>query len=238
LTYEIVPGAFSTICERAQSDPQNKYILVIDEINRGNIAKIFGELITLLEDDKRSQEGKGLYKVELTFSRNKFSVPANLYVLGTMNTADRSIALLDIALRRRFAFVELIPRADLLGNAVVETLEITVPLRELLHSLNQSISRDLGRDYQIGHSYFMKVAQEREEDAVECLEFIWRNQVLPLLKEYYYSQYHKLIELLRLKEVGDGSDADYAGISLDTMNRDDLLAMLADIADAKPNTLA
>lgn len=195
VSYNIVPGVFRRICTRAAEDPGNRYVFVIDEINRGNIAKILGELITLLEDDKRAGKPNAL-SVTLPYSGDAFVVPSNLYIIGTMNTADRSIALLDVALRRRFAFVELMPRAELLDGTTVETEEASVSLSALLRSLNQGIRRYLDRDHQIGHSYFLKVAETSEAKRVEMLEFVWNSQVIPLLKEYFYSQRDKLAELL------------------------------------------
>jgi biotin operon repressor len=195
VSYNIVPGVFRRICTRAAEDPGNRYVLVIDEINRGNIAKILGELITLLEDDKRAGKPNAL-SVTLPYSGDAFVVPSNLYIIGTMNTADRSIALLDVALRRRFAFVELMPRAELLDGTTVETEEASVSLSALLRSLNQGIRRYLDRDHQIGHSYFLKVAETSEAKRVEMLEFVWNSQVIPLLEEYFYSQRDKLAELL------------------------------------------
>ncbi len=195
ISYEVVDGVFRRVCKRAAADPDNKYVLVIDEVNRGNISKIFGELMTLLEDDKRAGEENPL-AVTLPYSGDAFSVPSNLYVVGTMNTADRSIALLDVALRRRFAFVEVMPDASLLENATVEHEGVSVDLSALLGSLNDAIRRDIDRDHQIGHSYFMSVANSPEADRVDMLEFVWNNRVLPLLEEYYYAQPEALSELL------------------------------------------
>ncbi len=152
ISYRVVPGVFRRICARAAVDPANDYVLVIDEINRGNIAKILGELMTLLEDDKRACAENGL-SVTLPYSGDEFSVPNNLYVIGTMNTADRSIALLDVALRRRFAFVEIMPNPALLGDDQVEYEGIAVSLGDLLRVLNRGITLSIDRDHQIGHSY-------------------------------------------------------------------------------------
>ena len=163
----------------AQNDPDHKYLLVIDEINRANIAKVFGELITLIEDDKRLAEEHEI-SVQLPYSKKTFGVPENLLILGTMNTADRSIALLDIALRRRFTFVEQMPNPSLLE--MVEGVDLGV----LLDRLNRRITVLLGRDYQIGHSYLMNI------DSLETLHFAWYRKIMPLLQEYFYNDWERL----------------------------------------------
>lgn len=183
---QVVPGKFRQICQTAEQNPSQNYVLNIDEINRGNISKIFGELITLIEDDKR-----GKYPTRLTYSHAMFTVPPNLYIIGTMNTADRSIALLDIALRRRFAFFELMPDSSLLKNKVIKNEDgESVNLQALLDYLNRKITEHLGRDYQIGHSYFLNV------NSPQSLFFVWNHAVYPLLREYYYSRPDQLQELL------------------------------------------
>lgn len=221
LSYQIVAGAFRLICAQAESDHSNRYVLVIDEINRGNIAKILGELLTLLEDDKRAGMENAL-KVKLPYSQQEFSVPSNLYIIGTMNTTDRSIALLDVALRRRFAFVELMPRPELLTAEVISN-GATVALGPLLEALNRAIRADLDRDHQLGHSYFLRVQNTPESERPAALEFVWNHQVLPLLREYYHSQPDRLAVLIRpfLGEEGEGTGAAYDA---------DLVAGLAQIA--------
>lgn len=183
IRYAIQDGIFKQICRRATEDPEHNYLLVIDEINRANIAKVFGELITLIEDDKRTGQPNGL-TTKLTYSADSFGVPMNLTIVGTMNTADRSIALLDIALRRRFTFIEVTPNPELLSP--VDDL----PLSQLLRRLNERIQVLLDQDHLIGHSYFMDIKN------VADLRFTWEHRVIPLLQEYFYNDGERLQALI------------------------------------------
>lgn len=168
-----------------------KYVFIIDEINRGDVSKIFGELITLIEEDKRIGN-KYQMKITLPYSKEPFGVPNNLYIIGTMNTADRSIALLDTALRRRFDFEEIMPRPKLLNNKVIESTNIN--LQTLLTRINERITNKYDRDHQIGHSYLMGV------NTKEQLERVYKNRILPLLNEYFYNESKTVAEILNCSE--------------------------------------
>jgi AAA domain (dynein-related subfamily) len=160
------------------------YALFIDEINRGNVARIFGELITLLEDDKRLGRKHELI-TRLPYSRRAFGVPPNLHVIGTMNTADRSIEALDTALRRRFEFQELPPDPDRLQF----TIEGDIDPGELLRAINRRLEKLYDRDHCIGHAYFMQLA---ERPTLEGLKHVFRNQLIPLLQEYFFGDWGKI----------------------------------------------
>lgn len=194
VSYEYNKGVFKEICQQANSDPDNNYLLIIDEINRGNISKIFGELITLIEINKRVMpNGERIFEntvtkdeqllVTLPYTKSKFGVPNNLYILGTMNTSDRSIASIDIALRRRFKFVEMMPNSDLVAD-------FECNFKEIFEKLNTKIKILLDRDHQIGHSYFIKT--KYAEADINILKEIWFSEILPLLNEYFYCDWEKL----------------------------------------------
>jgi 5-methylcytosine-specific restriction protein B len=196
LDLRLTDGVFKRVCRAAQADPGRSYLLVVDEINRGNIPKIFGELITLLEMDKRGMT------VVLPQSRETFSVPANVFLLGTMNTADRSIKLLDAALRRRFAFIELMPDTDPLSGGQVGDLE----LAQFLRALNAKIAKTEGREKQIGHSFLLASDGQPVSDPDEFAQR-FRYEILPLLQEYSYEDYAELESYIgpRLVNVEDQS---------------------------------
>jgi len=187
LIFEREDGIFKQLCEEARKDPSNTYYLIIDEINRGDIPRIFGELMTIIEKDKRGKQ------IVLPVSGENFSVPENLYIIGTMNTADRSIALLDTALRRRFGFIELMPDTGILKDASVES----IVLGPWLEALNSKILHNIGRDarnLQIGHAYFLD--NGRPINNFGRLRQIIRDDILPLIQEYCYEDYQALEKIL------------------------------------------
>jgi 5-methylcytosine-specific restriction protein B len=187
------------------------FVLIIDEINRGNVSQIFGELITLVEEDKRLGSDEAL-EVTLPYSKEKFGIPPNLYIIGTMNTADRSVEALDAALRRRFSFEEMPPRPILIANegklkeanGIFDNIEL--PL--LLNTINKRIEKLLDKDHQIGHSYFMSVKNYTD------LKSAFKNKIIPLLQEYFFGDYGK-IGLVIGKEFFEAVEKDDENIFAD-----------------------
>ena len=189
--FELVKGAFYSFCKKAAEDEENAYFFIIDEINRGNLSKIFGELFMLIESDKRGD------KLQLLYSRELFSVPTNVHIIGMMNTADRSLAMLDYALRRRFAFVELCPAFNSDGFrdycAGLDNPRFEALVREV-ESLNRAIAEDesLGEGFCIGHSYFCNMEADSCTD--EALASIVDYELIPMLKEYWFDEPSKVRE--------------------------------------------
>ncbi|MFN3528505.1 MAG: AAA family ATPase [Bacteroidia bacterium] len=203
-TYEY-PDKVEVVAQMTKDDYRNssakKFVLIIDEINRGNVSQIFGELITLLEADKRLGRDEAL-EVTLPYSKEKFGVPANLYIIGTMNTADRSVEALDTALRRRFSFTEMPPNYELkeLEYSFADTTG-----KEILKTINQRIEKLLDRDHLIGHSYLMVKPDEKAEDKLP--DSFYRN-IIPLLQEYFYGDYAKIGAVLGKGFIDKKADAD------------------------------
>lgn len=191
--FELVKGAFYSFCKKAADDEENAYFFIIDEINRGNLSKIFGELFMLIESDKRGPKNK----LQLLYSRELFYVPRNVHIIGMMNTADRSLAMLDYALRRRFAFVELRPAFDSDGFrdycAGLDNSRFEALVREV-ESLNRAIADDesLGEGFCIGHSYFCNMEADSCTDA--ALASIVDYELIPMLKEYWFDEPGKVRE--------------------------------------------
>lgn len=216
LAFEKRDGIFMRLCADARRDPTYRYYLVVDEINRGDIPRIFGELLTVLEKDKRGQP------ILLPLSGTAFRVPDNVYVIGTMNTADRSIALLDTALRRRFGFVELMPSRAVLGNVVIHG----IPLGPWLEALNNRICQYIGRDarnLQVGHAYLLK--QGRPIDDFATLARVLQDDIVPLLEEYCYEDYEALERILG-KALVDGEKQRVRHELFDPARQDDLIVAL------------
>ena len=195
--FKAVPGVFKRIVASALEDKNNNYVLIIDEINRANISRVLGELITLLEDDKRWGEENQMMVV-LPTSKDVFVVPNNLYIIGTMNTADKSISMIDVALRRRFSFIETPVNLSLINDGV---------LRDVLGKINEDLKKDFddGTDLLVGHAYFInKTAND--------LDLIMNQSVIPLLYEYYFDKTSKVKALVENSINGTNFEIDGSAI--------------------------
>lgn len=195
--YRVEDGVFKKFCNSARSfsggdsNIEKPYVFIIDEINRGNISKIFGELITLIEDTKREGMEEAI-SLKLPYSEEDFSVPSNVYLLGTMNTADRSISLIDTALRRRFSFIEMMPDEEVLMNMGVGNISIdgvTLDIVAMLKTINARIEFLYDREHTIGHAFFMELVNE---PTIDKLASIFMKSIIPLLQEYFYEDYQKI----------------------------------------------
>lgn len=215
--YTIEPGVFKEFCQNAKSTVHTRnanpdlesavieentepYVFVIDEINRGNISKIFGELITLIEGTKRAGMPEAASAI-LPYSGDEFSVPANVYILGTMNTADRSIALMDTALRRRFQFIEMMPDSDVLRRIHADKVG-DLDVAAILDKINERITFLYDREHTIGHAFFTGL---RDDASIEKLQSIFEKSVIPLLQEYFYEDYQKIQLVLGDNKKSDDS---------------------------------
>jgi 5-methylcytosine-specific restriction protein B len=210
------------------NDSAEPRVLIIDEINRGNISSIFGELITLIEPSKRAGEEEAL-TVTLPYSKNPFSVPNNLHIIGTMNTADRSLALMDTALRRRFDFIEMMPDLEVLKGINVNGIDIP----KMLEKMNQRIEVLYDREHTLGHAFFIPLKKATEDNRFEMLQGIFKNKILPLLEEYFFEDWEKIrlvlgdnqkqdqglafISMVKNNSIGDlfGNDEEAENLGLD-----------------------
>jgi 5-methylcytosine-specific restriction protein B len=205
--FELKEGIFYRFCKKAESDPANKYFFIIDEINRGNLSKIFGELLMLVEGDKRGTS----HAIKLAYRDELFGVPENLYIIGMMNTADRSLALMDYALRRRFSFFEIDPafgndkfkahlQSFLSSDKVIKA--VIDRMTELNGKIADADNSGLGKGFCIGHSYFCVKPVDGQSDE-EWYKAIINYEILPLLEEYWWDDKNKVDDCKNelLKEI-------------------------------------
>jgi 5-methylcytosine-specific restriction protein B len=226
IQYEIRSGVFKDLCRRARLAPDQRFAMVIDEINRGNISKIFGELITLIESDKR-EGAENTVSVTLPYSGESFSVPANIDIIGTMNTADRSLALLDTALRRRFEFVPVMPDARDEPGAPLAGLRVSlgeqvIDVPRMLKAINQRVEALYDRDHCIGHAYFTPLTKVPDGDErLVALQQVFSNRILPLLEEYFFEDWQKIRLVL-----ADNQKPMSAQFVIESQNHEDDLSRL------------
>ena len=208
-----------SVSTSVDNSKDNRYVFIIDEINRGNISKILGELITLIEPTKRLGQQEEM-QVKLPYSKKEFGVPDNVYIIGTMNTADRSIAAIDTALRRRFSFKEMLPKADVLDGVEVDGVSIT----KVLEMMNKRIEVLYDREHTIGHAYFMPL---KDNNSIDTLADIFKNKIIPLLQEYFYEDYDKIMLVL-----GDNQKTDEPKFIIkDSVNEIELFGEDTDIVE-------
>ena len=210
ISYTLKSGVFKSLCDYAENKPEENFVLIIDEINRGNISKIFGDLISLVEEGKRIGESNEL-RATLPYSKEKWGVPSNVYLIGTMNTADRSIERIDTALRRRFHFIEAMPNPSLLEKykqvRKADNTLVDLPLSELLTAMNDRITYVFDREHQIGHSYFLDIhVDSNGVYSLKDLAHVFRSEIVPLLQEYFYNNYQKIRYVLGIGDSTTSSD--------------------------------
>jgi len=198
----LAKGGYQFLLRQEAAVSCDNYVLIIDEISRGNVSQIFGELITNLESDKRIGRIESL-GIILPYSKEQFFVPENLHIIGTMNTADRSIEALDVALRRRFEFKEISPKKDLLNGLIIAE---TIDIKSLFVVLNKRVVALLGKDHEIGHAYFLEV------DSIGKLKVVIANKIIPLLQEYFFSDYGKIGLIMGEGFVESNINDDLSGI--------------------------
>ncbi len=219
LELRLTDGVFKKVCAAGAAEPDQPFVVLIDEINRGNIAKIFGELITLIEHDKR-----GAFSVRLPQSGDEFTIPPNVYIIATMNTADRSIQMLDTALRRRFRFIELMPDSETLQGVVIAGLS----LQDFLDHLNDKIRQRVGRERQVGHALFFQ--NGTVVNTPSAFADIFRHELLPLVQEYLYDSYADLADVFGRDVV----DPDTERVTALLDDPETLCRLLADTFGATP----
>ena len=205
IKYEVRSGIFKTLCGAAEDAPHKNYVLIIDEINRGNISRVFGELITLIEDSKRKGESEETTALLPYFDEKNirtFTVPSNVYIIGTMNTADRSIQHVDTALRRRFVFKEILPDTSLFEKTNITAQGKTLNIKTLLEKINARIKQYYDREHVIGHAYLMPLLKEglTDDEKLKLLGELFHDRIIPLLQDYFFEDYSKIQKVLGEEE--------------------------------------